>query len=203
MRVPGATCCRDHASRQRKHEAAITQKRGTHGTQHEQQPVVTRKEHGCLFARALGIGIATGQAARHEFDGLNEQHQKHIGEKHVFGQQHRIVGEHRHKRKEQQDGATDRQAHAQLAQRRYGIGQASGRNDILDTSVDGEARIGAVKKRKSQLHARADDGRMHYRVMSVEQHVGVKQAQVIARAVGIVEPLADLRTRISHKETGQ
>ena len=39
--------------------------------------------------------------------------------------------------------------------------------------------------------------------MPVEQDIGVEQAQVVARAVGIVEPLANLRTRISHKKAGQ
>ena len=40
-------------------------------------------------------------------------------------------------------------------------------------------------------------------MVPVEQHVGVEQAQVVARAIGIVEPLANLRTRISHKKAGQ
>ena len=145
MRVPGAKRRRNHAGRQRKDQAAIAQKRGTHGTQSEQQPVVARKEHRRPFARALGVGIATGQTTCHELDGLNEQHQKRIGEKYVFGQQRRVVGEHRHKRKEQQDDAADRQAHAQLAQRRYGIGHAGGRDDKLGTGVDGKARIGAAE----------------------------------------------------------
>ena len=145
VRVPSAKRRRDYACRQGKHQAAVAQKRGTHGTQHEQQPVVACKEHRRLFARALGIGIATGQATCHELDGLNEQHQKRIGKQYVFGQQRRIVGEHRHKRKEQQDDATDRQAHAQLAQRRYGIGHAGGRDDKLGTGVDGKARIGAAE----------------------------------------------------------
>ena len=52
---------------------------------------MARKEHGLPFARTLGIGIATGQATCHELDGRNEQHQKRIGEKYVFGQQRRVV----------------------------------------------------------------------------------------------------------------
>ena len=60
MYIPDAKRRRNHAGRQRKDQAAIAQKRGTHGTQHEQQPVMARKEHGLLFARTLGIGIATG-----------------------------------------------------------------------------------------------------------------------------------------------
>ena len=39
--------------------------------------------------------------------------------------------------------------------------------------------------------------------MSVEQHIGIEQTQVVTRAVGVVEPLANLRTRISHKKAGQ
>ena len=74
MRVPCAKRRRDYACRQGKHQAAVAQKRGTHGAQSEQQPIMARKEHGPLFARTLGIGIATGQAAGHELHGLHQQH---------------------------------------------------------------------------------------------------------------------------------
>ena len=112
VRVPCAKRRRDYACRQGKHQAAVAQKRGTHGAQSEQQPVMARKEHGPLFARTLGIGIATGQAACHKLHGLHQQHQKRVGKQHIFGQQGRVVGEHGHKHKEQQDHAADRQAHA-------------------------------------------------------------------------------------------
>ena len=118
MHVPCAKSCRDYACRQGKHQAAVAQKRGTHGAQSEQQPVVARKEHRPLFACTLDIGIATGQAAGHELHGLHQQHQKRVGKQHVFGKQGRVVGEHGHKHKEQQDRTANRQAHAQLAQRR-------------------------------------------------------------------------------------
>ena len=39
--------------------------------------------------------------------------------------------------------------------------------------------------------------------MSVEQHIGIEQTQVVTRAVGVVEPLADLRAGVSHKKAGQ
>ena len=203
MYIPSAKRRRDHAGRQRKDQAAIAQKRRAHGTQCKQQPIVARKEHGGLLARTLGIGISAGQATCHELDGLHEQHQKRIGKQHVFGEQRRVVGEHRHKRKKQQDDTADRQADSQLAQRRDGICHAGGRDHILGAGVDDEASIGAVEKRKPKLHARADNGRMHDGMMTVEQYIGVKQAQVVARAVGIVEPLANLRARVSHKEAGQ
>ena len=174
MYIPCAKRRRNHAGRQRKDQTAIAQKRGTHGSQRKQQPVVARKEHGPLFARTLGIGITTGQATCHELDGLYQQHQKRVGKEHVFGEQRRVVREHRHKRKEQQDRTADRQAHAQFAQRRDGIGHAGGRNDELSAGVDGKPRIGAVKDRKPQLYARADDSRVHDRVMPVEQDIGVE-----------------------------
>ena len=135
---------------------------------------MARKEHGPLFARTLGIGIATGQAAGHELHGLHQQHQKRVGKQHIFGKQGRVVGEHGHKHKEQQDHAADRQAHAQLAQRRDGIGHAGGRDDKLSAGIDDEARVSAVEQRKPQLNARADNGRVHYGMMPVEQHVGVE-----------------------------
>ena len=112
VRVPCAKRRRDYACRQGKHQAAVAQKRGTHGAHSEQQPVMARKEHGPLFARTLGIGIATGQAACHKLHGLHQQHQKRVGKQHIFGKQGRVVGEHGHKHKEQQDHAADRQAHA-------------------------------------------------------------------------------------------
>ena len=146
MHVPCAKRRRDYACRQGKHQAAVTQKRGAHGAQSKQQPVVARKEHGPLFARTLGIGIATGQAACHELHGLHQQHQKRVGKQHIFGKQGRVVGEHGHKHKEQQDYAADRQAHAQLAQRRDGIGHAGGRNDELSAGVDGKTCVGAVEQ---------------------------------------------------------
>ena len=146
MCVPCAKRRRDYACRQGKHQAAVAQKRGTHGAQSEQQPIMARKEHGPLFARTLGIGIATGQAACHELHGLHQQHQKRVGKQHIFGKQGRVVGEHGHKHKEQQDYAADRQAHAQLAQRRDGIGHAGGRNDELSAGVDGKTCVGAVKQ---------------------------------------------------------
>ena len=40
-------------------------------------------------------------------------------------------------------------------------------------------------------------------MMPVEQDIGVEQAQVVARTVGIVKPLANLRARVSHKKAGQ
>ena len=203
MYIPCAKRRRNHAGRQRKDQTAIAQKRGTHGSQRKQQPVVARKEHGPLFARTLGIGITTGQATCHELDGLYQQHQKRVGKEHVFGEQRRVVREHRHKRKEQQDRTANRQAHAQFAQRRNGIGHAGSRDDKLSAGIDDEARVSAVEQRKPQLNARADNGRVHYGMVPVEQHVGVEQAQVVARAIGIVEPLANLRTRISHKKAGQ
>ena len=146
MHVPYAKRRRDYACRQGKHQAAVAQKRGTHGAQSEQQPVVARKEHGPLFARTLGIGIATGQATCHELDGLYQQHQERVGKEHVFGEQRRVVREHRHKRKEQQDRTANRQAHAQFAQRRNGIGHAGGRDDELSTGVDGKTCVGAVEQ---------------------------------------------------------
>ena len=146
MCVPCAKRCRDYACRQGKHQAAVAQKRGTHGTQSEQQPVMARKKHGPLFACTLGIGIATGQAAGHELHGLHQQHQKRVGKQHIFGKQGRVVGEHGHKHKEQQDHAADRQVHAQFAQRRDGIGHAGGRNDELSTGVDGKTCVGAVEQ---------------------------------------------------------
>ena len=149
-------------------------KRGTHGAQSEQQPVVARKEHGGFLARSLDIGITTGQATCHELDGLYQQHQKRVGKQHIFGEQRRVVREHRHKRKEQQDHSANRQAHAQFAQRRDGIGHAGGRDDKLSAGIDDEARVSAVEQRKPQLNARADNGRVHHGVMSVEQHVGVE-----------------------------
>ena len=203
MYIPCAKRRRNHAGRQRKDQTAIAQKRGTHGSQRKQQPVVARKEHGPLFARTLDIGITTGQAAGHELHGLHQQHQKRVGKEHVFGEQRRVVREHRHKRKEQQDRTASRQAHAQFAQRRNGIGHAGSRDNKLSAGIDDEARVSAVEQRKPQLNARADNGRVHYGMMPVEQHVGVEQAKVVARAVGIVEPLANLRTRISHKKAGQ
>ena len=112
VRVPCAKRRRDYACRQGKHQAAVAQKRGTHGAQSEQQPVMARKERGPLFARTLGIGIATGQAACHKLHGLHQQHQKRVGKQHIFGKQGRVVGEYGHKHKEQQDHAADRQAHA-------------------------------------------------------------------------------------------
>ena len=201
--IPSAKRSRNHACRQRKHKTTVAQKRGTHGTQRKQQPVVARKEHGGFLARSLDIGITTGQATRNELDGLYQQHQKRVCKEHVFGEQRRVVREHRHKRKEQQDRTADRQAHAQLAQRRNGIGHAGGRDYKLSAGIDGKARIGIVEQRKPQLNARADNGRVHHGMMSVEQHIGVEQAQVIARAVGIVEPLTNLRAGVSHKKTGQ
>ena len=146
MRVPCAKRRRDYACRQGKHQAAVAQKRGTHGAQSEQQPVMACKEHGPGIARTLGIGIAMGQAAGHELHGLNQQHQKRVGKQHIFGKQGRVVGEHGHKHKEQQDHAADWQTHAQLAQRRDGIGHAGGRNDELSTGVDGKTCIGAVEQ---------------------------------------------------------
>ena len=174
MYIPCAKRRRNHAGRQRKDQTAIAQKRGTHGSQRKQQPVVARKEHGPLFARTLGIGITTGQAAGHELDGLYQQHQKCVGKQHVFGKQGRVVGEHGHKHKEQQDHAADRQAHAQFAQRRNGIGHAGSRDDKLSAGIDDEARVSAVEQRKPQLNARADNGRVHYGMVPVEQHVGVE-----------------------------
>ena len=174
MYIPCAKRRRNHAGRQRKDQAAIAQKRGTHGSQRKQQPVVARKEHGPLFARTLGIGITTGQATCHELDGLYQQHQKRVGKEHVFGEQRRVVREHRHKRKEQQDRTANRQAHAQFAQRRNGIGHAGSRDDKLSAGIDDEARVSAVEQRKPQLNARADNGRVHYGMMPVEQHVGVE-----------------------------
>ena len=203
MHVPYAKRRRDYACRQGKHQAAVAQKRGTHGAQSEQQPVVARKEHGGFLARSLDIGITTGQATCHELNGLYQQHQERIGKEHVFGEQRRVVREHRHKRKEQQDRTANRQAHAQFTQRRNGIGHAGGRDDELSTGVDGKTRVSAVEQRKPQLNARADNGRVHHGVMSVEQHIGIEQTQVVTRAVGVVEPLANLRTRISHKKAGQ
>ena len=164
---------------------------------------MARKEHGPLFARTLGIGIATGQAAGHELHGLYQQHQKRVGKQHIFGKQGRVVGEHGHKHKEQQDHAADRQAHAQLAQRRDGIAHAGGRNDELSAGVDGKTCVGAVEQRKPQLDARTDDSRVHHGMMSVEQHIGIEQTQVVTRAVGIVEPLANLRAGVPHKKAGQ
>ena len=146
MHVPYAKRRRDYACRQGKHQAAVAQKRGTHGAQGEQQPVVARKEHGGFLARSLDIGITTGQATCHELDGLYQQHQERVGKEHVFGKQGRVVGEHGHKHKEQQDHAADRQAHAQLAQRRDGIGHAGGRDDELSTGVDGKTCVGAVEQ---------------------------------------------------------
>ena len=146
MRVPCAKRRRDYACRQGKHQAAVTQKRGTHGAQSEQQPVMARKEHGGFLARSLDIGITTGQATCHELDGLYQQHQERVGKEHVFGEQRRVVREHRHKRKEQQDRTANRQAHAQFAQRRNGIGHAGGRNDELSTGVDGKTCVGAVEQ---------------------------------------------------------
>ena len=146
MRVPCAKRRRDYACRQGKHQAAVAQKRGTHGAQSEQQPVMSRKEHGGFLARSLDIGITTGQATCHELDGLYQQHQERVGKEHVFGEQRRVVREHRHKRKEQQDRTANRQAHAQFAQRRNGIGHAGGRNDELSTGVDGKTCVGAVEQ---------------------------------------------------------
>lgn len=146
MHVPCAKRRRDYACRQGKHQAAVTQKRGAHGAQSKQQPVVARKEHGGFLARSLDIGITTGQATCHELDGLYQQHQERVGKEHVFGEQRRVVREHRHKHKEQQDHAADRQAHAQLAQRRDGIGHAGGRNDELSAGVDGKTCVGAVEQ---------------------------------------------------------
>ena len=174
MRVPCAKRRRDYACRQGKHQAAVAQKRGTHGAQSEQQPVVARKEHGSFLARSLDIGITTGQATCHELDGLYQQHQERVGKEHVFGEQHRVVREHRHKRKEQQDRTANRQTHAQFAQRRNGIGHAGSRDDKLSAGIDDEARVSAVEQRKPQLNARADNGRVHYGMMPVEQHVGVE-----------------------------
>ena len=174
MHVPCAKRRRDYACRQGKHQAAVAQKRGTHGAQSEQQPVVARKEHGGFLARSLDIGITTGQATCHELDGLYQQHQERIGKEHVFGEQRRVVREHRHKRKEQQDRTANRQAHAQFAQRRNGIGHAGSRDDKLSAGIDDEARVSAVEQRKPQLNARADNGRVHYGMMPVEQHVGVE-----------------------------
>ena len=146
MHVPYAKRRRDYACRQGKHQATVAQKRGTHGAQSEQQPVVARKEHGPLFARTLGIGITTGQATCHELDGLYQQHQERVGKEHVFGKQRRVVREHRHKRKEQQDRTANRQAHAQFAQRRNGIGHAGSRDDELSAGVDGKTCVGAVEQ---------------------------------------------------------
>ena len=174
MYIPCAKRRRDYACRQRKDQASIAQKRGTHGSQRKQQPVVARKEHGGFLACSLDIGITTGQATCHELDGLYQQHQKRVSKEHVFGEQHRVVREHRHKRKEQQDRTANRQAHAQFAQRRNGIGHAGGRDDELSTGVDGKTRVSAVEQRKPQLNARADNGRVHYGMMPVEQHVGVE-----------------------------
>ena len=117
MHVPYAKRRRDYACRQGKHQAAVAQERGTHGAQSKQQPVVARKEHGGFLARSLDIGITTGQATCHELDGLYQQHQERVGKEHVLGEQRRVVREHRHKRKEQQDRTANRQAHAQFAQR--------------------------------------------------------------------------------------
>ena len=132
------------------------------------------KSTGALLARSLGIGITTGQATCHELDGLYQQHQERVGKEHVFGEQHRVVREHRHKRKEQQDRTANRQAHAQFAQRRNGIGHAGSRDDKLSAGIDGKTRVSAVEQRKPQLDARADNGRVHYGMMPVEQHVGVE-----------------------------
>ena len=72
MSVPSAKRSRDHACRQRKHQTAVAQKRGAHSTQREQQPIVARKKDGLGLARTLGIGIATGQAAGNELNGLHQ-----------------------------------------------------------------------------------------------------------------------------------
>ena len=146
MHVPSAKRRRDHACRQHKHQAAVTQKRRPHGAQGKQQPVVTRKKRGLGLAHTLDIRIATRQATGHKLDGLHQQNQKRIGKQHIFGKQGRVVGEHGHKHKEQQDHAADRQAHAQLAQRRDGIGHAGGRNDELSAGVDDKTCVGAVEQ---------------------------------------------------------
>ena len=146
MHVPYAKRRRDYACRQRKHQAAVAQKRGTHGAQSEQQPIVARKEHGGFLARSLDIGITTGQATCHELDGLYQQHQERVGKEHVFGEQRRVVREHRHKRKEQQDRTANRQAHAQFAQRRNGIRHAGSRDDKLSAGIDGKTCVGAVEQ---------------------------------------------------------
>ena len=85
MRIPSAKRRRDYACRQRKYQAAVTQKRGTHGTQGKQQPVMARKKDRLGLAHPLGVRIATRQAASHELNGLHKQNQKCIGKEHVFG----------------------------------------------------------------------------------------------------------------------
>ena len=141
-------------------------------------------------------------ARRYQPRHLDNEQKQEVGKEHVLGKQHRIVREHGHEQVEHEHRRTGDHAAFQFCERADKVGDTQRRDAELQHGIDEHADVLIVEQRDSQLNAAADKRRVHHGMVPVETHVGVDEVEIIARALGIVEPLANLRARVAHKETG-